>query len=100
MSHLAHEARTLIERLDRNDNLLQEVFVAMSGIQGSNYGTSASSHWYECPNGHSYFIGECGGAMEESRCPDCGARVGGGRHQLLGTNRRATDFVERAMGVG
>ena len=100
VSHLAHEARTLIERLDRNDNLLQEVFVAMSGIQGSNYGTSASSHWYECPNGHSYVIGECGGAMEESRCPDCGARVGGGRHQLLGTNRRATDFVERAMGVG
>ena len=21
-----------------------------------------SGHWYECPNGHPYVIGECGGA--------------------------------------
>jgi len=22
----------------------------------------SSGHWYECPNGHPYVIGECGGA--------------------------------------
>ena len=25
-----------------------------------------SGHWYTCPNGHVYAIGECGGAMEVS----------------------------------
>jgi hypothetical protein len=25
--------------------------------------------------------------METSRCPDCGAAVGGARHQLVGGNR-------------
>ena len=28
--------------------------------------------WYQCPNGHAYVIGECGLAMIESRCPECG----------------------------
>lgn len=28
-------------------------------------------HWYKCPNGHPYAIGECGGANEESRYVFC-----------------------------
>lgn len=31
----------------------------------------SSGHWYECPNGHPYVIGECGGAMEKTKCPEC-----------------------------
>ena len=39
--------------------------------------------------GHPYFIGECGGPMEESDCPveSCTERIGGAREQLLGSNR-------------
>jgi hypothetical protein len=37
-------------------------------------------HWYKCPNGHYYVIADCGGAMEESKCPDCGSVVGGQNH--------------------
>ena len=48
-------------------------------------------YWFLCPNGHRYLIGECGGAMERSRCPDCGESVGGGSHQLTAGNRRADD---------
>jgi hypothetical protein len=55
---------------------------------GYNYGTGANEHWYECPNGHPYFIGECAGAMQTSRCLECGATVGGQSHQLESTNRR------------
>ena len=40
----------------------------------------SGGHWFECPNGHSYAIGECGGAMEESKCPECGAKIGGQSH--------------------
>jgi hypothetical protein len=44
---------------------------------------------YTCPNGHLYFIGECGGAMERSICPDCSATIGGGGHMVAQGNARA-----------
>jgi hypothetical protein len=77
---------------------LKQVFSAMSTIQGYDYGGSASSHWYECPNGHAYFIGECGGAMQESRCNECGALIGGTSHHLVASNRPATNFLSRLFG--
>ncbi|CAH0482404.1 unnamed protein product [Peronospora belbahrii] len=47
-----------------------------------------SGHWYRCVNGHSYAIGECGAAMEQSRCPECNALVGGTNHSFVqGTER-------------
>ena len=41
-----------------------------------------SGHWYECPNGHPYVIGECGGAMEQSVCPECKSLIGGANYLL------------------
>ncbi|XP_066291012.1 E3 ubiquitin-protein ligase RNF213-like isoform X3 [Branchiostoma lanceolatum] len=38
-------------------------------------------HWFQCVNGHPYPIGECGQPMEQSRCPDCGAAIGGVNHR-------------------
>ena len=35
----------------------------------------AKGHWYSCPNGHVYNIGDCGGATVEANCPDCNARL-------------------------
>lgn len=40
-------------------------------------------------------ITECGMAMERSRCPECGAAVGGGDHQLLAGNAPATGVVQQ-----
>ena len=34
----------------------------------------AKGHWYSCPNGHVYNIGDCGGATVEANCPDCQER--------------------------
>lgn len=48
--------------------------------------------WYKCPNGHYYQIGECGGAMQTSKCPECGSMIGGRSHQLLSSNRHAGEF--------
>lgn len=50
-------------------------------------------HLHTCPNGHFFVIGECGGAMQESRCVQCGARVGGASHNLAASNRRADGAV-------
>ena len=49
----------------------------------------SQGHWYKCPNGHIYAIGDCGGAMEERRCPDCDAIIGGTRHTLVRGNQVA-----------
>lgn len=76
---------------------IKEVLKAMNVIQGYNYGGGWSDHWYECPNGHPYFIGECGGAMQESRCIECGAVVGGTNHSLNATNRRAGGALAEAL---
>lgn len=48
-----------------------------------------SNHLYRCPNGHMYVIGECGGAMQRSRCPECGAAIGGAGHNLTAGNAAA-----------
>lgn len=49
-------------------------------------------HWYVCPNGHPYVITECGGAMQQSKCPECHEGIGGSNHALLSTNRVATEM--------
>jgi len=61
----------------------KEILAAMGLGQG---------HWYTCPNGHVYAIGECGGATVESSCPECGERIGGTSHRLLSTNNIATQM--------
>ncbi|KAI1315474.1 hypothetical protein EDD11_000755 [Mortierella claussenii] len=48
--------------------------------------------WHRCPNNHTYVIGECGGAMQRSRCPECQAVVGGGSHTLEQGNTVDAEF--------
>lgn len=52
----------------------------------------SKGHWYKCPNGHIYAIGECGGAMERSTCPECKAVIGGERHKLEKGNELAPEM--------
>ena len=61
------------------------IISAMSAKRGS---------WYKCPQGHYYNIGECGGAMEIGKCPECGSQIGGQHHRLIETNKHAGDFDE------
>ena len=52
----------------------------------------SAGHWYKCPNGHVYAIGECGGATQEGKCPDCKTTIGGVNHSLTAGNAHAADF--------
>ena len=58
---------------------------------------SSLGHWFKCPNGHLYYIGECGGAMERGKCPDCNATVGGQSHALDPGNTR-TSVIDDSRG--
>ncbi|NWI90883.1 ZNFX1 protein, partial [Pitta sordida] len=49
-------------------------------------------HWFKCKNGHIYVIGECGGAMETSKCPECHEVIGGTNHTLDSTNSLAPEM--------
>ncbi|CAE6460674.1 unnamed protein product [Rhizoctonia solani] len=68
-------------------------------MAGSDH-LSHTGHFYECINGHPYVIGECGGAMQRSTCPECGAGIGGSNHSLDSGNRHARQFVEMAREEG
>lgn len=52
----------------------------------------SKGHWFKCPNGHPYVIGDCGGATIESRCPECNAKIGGGSHRLRSDNQFAGEM--------
>jgi len=94
---LIYKARELIKALENPLRELEDVIKAMNVVQGYDYGGSWSSHWYECPNGHPYFIGECGGAMQESRCPECHEIIGGGSHRLNPRNRPAGGVIAQVL---
>ena len=77
------ELKKSMSGLGVSDVERREILAAMGLPQG---------HWYTCPNGHVYAIGECGGATQESTCPECGERIGGTSHRLLDTNNIATQM--------
>ncbi len=89
---IVQEAIDLKEKCGNKE--LKEVLKAMNQVAGYDYGGGWNSHWYECPNGHPYFIGECGGAMELGRCNECGEQIGGGSHRLLASNRSSATVAE------
>lgn len=70
------------------------------GLMGGSYEFETRGHFYQCRNGHVYTIGDCGGAMEESRCPECGCIIGGQDHTLNNTNARAMNFENLAREEG
>jgi len=89
-SNYIEQANRLKKQLAESDmKALKEAVAAMDAGQTNwNFGGGgASGHWYECPNGHPYFIGDCGGAMVTSRCFECGEEIGGSNHRALNSNR-------------
>lgn len=93
--NMVDKAEKILQMLD--DAEISEVVAAMNVVDGYDYGGTWSSHWYECPNGHPYFIGECGGAMQTSRCIECGETVGGTGHSLHRTNRGVGGLVGNVL---
>lgn len=100
---LDHLKRLEVALDDLSARDMAEVLAAAAGAgSGGNLSNAIdymSRHLYSCPRGHVYIIGDCGGAMQRSTCPECGAGVGGEHHQLLRGNRLATDVVQQLRGA-
>ncbi|KAK3385877.1 hypothetical protein B0H63DRAFT_523192 [Podospora didyma] len=62
-------------------------------VTGSGRLATHSGHWYNCENGHPFAIGECGMPMEQARCPECGAAIGGQNHAFLAGVSRAKEIA-------
>ncbi|XP_071958540.1 NFX1-type zinc finger-containing protein 1-like [Antedon mediterranea] len=52
----------------------------------------SKGHWFKCPKGHVYAIGDCGGATTEGKCPECGSNIGGTNYQLREGNILAREM--------
>ncbi|KAF3061545.1 NFX1-type zinc finger-containing protein 1 [Daldinia childiae] len=61
---------------------------------------SGTGHWYKCANNHPFTVGECGMPMEQARCPECGAPVGGTNHTPVAGVQHANDIDNLARGLG
>ncbi|KAI8646321.1 hypothetical protein BD408DRAFT_440282 [Parasitella parasitica] len=48
--------------------------------------------WFVCQNQHPYYVGDCGGATEVSKCPECDAPIGGTQHKVVESNRFYGEF--------
>ncbi|KAK4506443.1 hypothetical protein PRZ48_000175 [Zasmidium cellare] len=60
---------------------------------------SGTGHWYRCVNGHPFTVGECGGPMQTSTCPQCGAPTGGQNHEAAEGVTRADDIERDFAGL-
>jgi hypothetical protein len=89
-------AKVLRSRAERNVSKeeLRSIIAAMGGVKQAFGG--AASHWFECANGHPYFIDSCGGAMQQATCPECHAPIGGLGHRLDDQNRHADALFRTA----
>ena len=78
--------KTIQERYSLNGISEQERLMIVKAI-GLGKG-----HWYKCQNGHYYATGDCGGATQRGKSPECGSVIGGEGHRLAAGNLHASEF--------
>ncbi|KAG7096529.1 hypothetical protein E1B28_003958 [Marasmius oreades] len=89
-----------LEKHVSQDTIYQPVSLQEKADIVKAFNFSHRGHFYNCPNGHTFVIADCGGAMDASNCPECGAVIGGSNHTLVSSNTRALEFEEIARGQG
>ncbi|KAI9312838.1 hypothetical protein BX666DRAFT_772284 [Dichotomocladium elegans] len=69
-----------------------DIIHAMNEETKTGVNNIVGGRWFVCEKGHPYFIGDCGGATEISKCPHCGGLIGGLQHRVLESNRFYGEF--------
>ena len=86
MDHMRNEVAQIRKKAGMGELTKEEIKMI---VKAMNF---AAGHWYKCPNGHVYAIGDCGGATQVAKCPDCNATIGGTNHSLAAGNQHAGEF--------
>ncbi|KAJ7496030.1 hypothetical protein B0H11DRAFT_2171669 [Mycena galericulata] len=89
-----------LEKSIRTDTFYEAVSLDEQMAVVRAFSFTHTGHFYTCPRGHVYVIDQCGGAMERSNCPECGAPIGGANHTLDTTNRPALELETMARQAG
>ena len=84
------ERRDFLRCMRRNYSLTKEE--KMQIVKAMKKELTKKGHWFKCPKGHIYAIGECGGAMQRAICPECGSSIGGANHCLEDGNTIASEM--------
>uniref|UniRef100_A0A7S4IA45 RZ-type domain-containing protein n=1 Tax=Odontella aurita TaxID=265563 RepID=A0A7S4IA45_9STRA len=92
---------TLVGMLVRNPDIFNNGYVPgmpndhLAHVRGGADVMNASE--FTCPNGHSFFVGECRHQNQVGICPECQAQIGGigvdGVHQTNGGERAVQGLV-------
>jgi hypothetical protein len=80
------------ERQRLTDIEKSQIISAMNNETRQGPHNIVGGRWFVCPNNHPYYIGDCGGATEVSKCPECDASIGGTQHKVVETNRFFGEF--------
>ena len=76
---------------------LRQLFIAPATLGESYFPTmpedltkmaqeAMGGRWYACPNGHPFYVDQCGRPTEVNTCVECGVQIGGEDHDLLSSN--------------
>lgn len=79
--------RNLQEATAAERNMIHRAMSASFHGQGRKQG-----HWLKCANGHIYCVTECGGPMEQTKCPVCKVDIGGVNHRYVKGTTVATEM--------
>ncbi|GAA5798465.1 hypothetical protein HPULCUR_003869 [Helicostylum pulchrum] len=80
------------ERQQLSYNEKTEIINAMNNETRQGRHNLVGGRWFVCKNQHPYFVGDCGGATEISKCPECDAPIGGTDHRVAESNRFYGEF--------
>ena len=79
-------------------SIMRALVKSNADLAGRGY--QGQGHFYKCPNGHPYVIGDCGGATEATVCPECGVQIGGTGHRLAAGNTQHQELGRLAQQLG
>jgi hypothetical protein len=88
IKHKQEMARNSISSEER-----KQIIKAMNEeTRSTDLNSMVGGRWFVCTNNNHYYIGNCGGATQVSKCPECSETIGGMQHKVVSTNRFYGEF--------
>ncbi|KAI8096347.1 uncharacterized protein BX664DRAFT_323721 [Halteromyces radiatus] len=90
--NLVNDIKEQQEKIRQQLTLEEKLSIINAMNEETGYHGILGGRWFVCKYRHPYYIGDCGGATEISKCPQCNEEIGGLQHQVVETNRFYGEF--------